>query len=493
MNTHFINRGKIMSTQFLIFIYLLIGYAIAGIGLVHCLLRTKYPQAALGWLAAIILVPYLGAFAYYLFGMNRVDSRAGKLMFAVAKHRHKQMEKIKETVNTAGFVYAFDENEHKIVQVGAKKTPMPRQGGNAITPLYNGDHAYPAMLAAIKAATQEVYLCTYIFKGQKYAKLFADALIDAHKRGIDVRIIVDGLGGMKAFKVYEEMFNAQGIPLEKFIPLKFFPPQFSVNLRIHRKLLLCDNIAFTGGMNISDDNVLADNTSHPIQDLHFKCYGSIVLTLREAFLLDWTFLTGKTENSSPPKPACCGSMDARLIMDGPGSAEEPIQNVICGVIGAAKHSITIFTPYFLPTRELIISLGSAAGRGINVRVVLPEVINHAFVGYAAEHMLPPILQSGVQVYRQPAPFAHTKLILIDDMYTFLGSTNLDPRSLSLNFELNMEVFSYELNGELREYAEKIIAKSKLVSPKDYNFKNSNWKTLIVRLKNAAAWVISPYL
>ena len=99
----------------------------------------------------------------------------------------------------------------------------------------------------------------------------------------------------------------------------------------------------------------------------------------------------------------------------------------------------------------------------------------------------------MQVYRQPAPFAHTKLILIDDMYTFLGSTNLDPRSLSLNFELNMEVFSYELNRELREYAEKIIENSELILPENYHFENSRWGTLATRLKNAAMWVFSPYL
>jgi len=482
-----------MSIQLLIFIYLLLGYIIAGIALVRCLLHTKYPQAALGWAVTIIALPYLGAFFYYIFGMNRVDSRAGKLMFTVAKHRQEHMEKIHETVNASGFAYTFDVTEHKIIQVGAKRSLMPRQGGNEIIPLYNGDDAYPSMLDAIKAAAHAVYFCTYIFKGEKYAKYFTDALIDAHERGVDVRIIVDGIGCMKGFKAYEKLFLAHGVPVKKFIPVRLIPPQLSANLRNHRKLLLCDNVAFTGGINISDGNVLADNSPDSIQDLHFKCHGSVVLTLREAFLLDWVFLTGKEEDFIPMSPDCCGSMDARLIMDGPGSTEEPIQNLICGVIGAAKQSITIFTPYFLPTRELIISLGSAAARGISVRVVLPEVLDNSLVASAAEHMLPPILQSGVRVYRQPSPFAHTKLILIDDMYTFLGSTNLDPRSLSLNFELNMEVFSYELNGELKKYAEKIIDNSKLVLPEHYKFENSNWRTLVVRLKNAAAWVISPYL
>ena len=217
-----------MSVQLLAFIMFVLGYAIAAVALVHCLLRTKYPQAALGWAAAIILLPYLGTFSYYLFGMNRVDSRAGKLMFAVAKHRRTQLEKIKEKVNTSGFAYTFNEQEHDIVKVGSKKTPMPRQGGNEILPLYNGDHAYPLMLDAIRMAKKEVYLCTYIFMGEKYGKFFVDALIDAHNRGVDVRIIVDGIGCMKAFQKHEKRLCAHGVAIEKFIPLRLFPPQVSV-------------------------------------------------------------------------------------------------------------------------------------------------------------------------------------------------------------------------------------------------------------------------
>ncbi len=476
------------------YVLLLIGHIISAIALVHCLLRTKYPQAALGWSAAIILLPYVGAFSYFLFGVNRVDSRAAKLMFSIAKHRSTQLEKINEVIKNTSCGYSFDENEYSIVKVGRKKTPMPRQGGNEIIPLYNGDHAYPLMLEAIRQAKKEVFLCTYIFSGEEVGKKFAQALIDAHKRGVDVRIIVDGMGCGSRFDKFEEMFNRNNIPLQKFIPLKILKLQVSVNLRNHRKLLLCDNVGFTGGMNISDGNLLANNPPKPIQDIHFKCHGSIILTLREAFLMDWAFLAKET---LPDRNFSCqsyGNMDARLIMDGPGSTEEPIQNLICGVIGAAKEKITIFTPYFLPTRELIISLGSAAARGVNVSIVLPEKLDHPFVECAAEHMLPPILQFGINVYRQPKPFAHTKIILIDDIYTFLGSTNLDPRSLSLNFELNMEVFSQSLNRELTQYAEDIIAKSSLVKISDYDFQGkTDFKTLIKRLKNAAAWVISPYL
>ncbi len=475
-------------------IFLLIGHLISIFALVHCLLNTKYPQAALGWSAAIILLPYFGTFSYFLFGINRVDSRAAKLMRKIANHRNSQLLKINEIVKTTPCNYAFNEDEHGIVQVGAKKTPMPRQGGNEITPLYNGDQAYPVMLDAIKQAKNEVFLCTYIFEGEKVGTDFVEALVHAHKRGVDVRVIVDGLACGSKFNKFKELLTSSGVLVEKFIPLELLKLKISVNLRNHRKLLICDNIAFTGGMNISDGNLLNDMPKDPIQDIHFKCLGSIILSLREAFLLDWIFLTNDKMTGIPMSCASVGNMDARLIMDGPGSTDEPIQNLICGVISTAQKRVTIFTPYFLPTRELVIALGSAAARGIKVSVVLPEKLDHPFVECAAEHMLPPILQSGVFVYRQPKPFAHTKIILIDDMYTFLGSTNLDPRSLSLNFELNMEVFSYQLNAELTEYADDIIAKSKMVQKSDYNFTDKkDLCTLVKRLKNAAAWVISPYL
>lgn len=481
-----------MSLQFFIGLFLFIGHIISWIALIHCLFRTKYPQAALGWCAAILLLPFVGAISYYLFGISRVDSRAGRLMQTVAQHRKEHLCQLQGQMRSKLCPCTFDSSD-EIVKVGSKKSLLPRQGGNHIIPLFNGDQAYPIMLDAIKSAKNEVYLCTYIFGGEKYGRLFINELIAAHKRGVDVRVIVDGIGGLSSFNDYEKELKEHNVSVERFIPIQFFPPRFSLNLRNHRKLLLCDSLGFTGGMNIEDSNVLKDNPEHPIQDVHFKCQGPITIAMREAFLLDWIFFTRKLESSKPITLECCGKMDARLVMDGPGSTEEPIQNLICAMISTAKKNVTIFTPYFLPTRELISSLSSAAARGIDVNIVLPETLNHAFVASAAEHMLPPILFAGVNVYRQPAPFAHTKLLLVDDSYTFLGSTNLDPRSLSLNFELNMEVFSKDLNHDLRLYANEIINRSKLVSPNEYIYNKHSLKVFIRRLKNALAWVISPYL
>lgn len=481
-----------MTSLVILIPFLILSYGISLLALVHCLLRTKHPQAALAWSAVIILLPIVGSLTYLIFGLNRIDSRAAKLMAHLAMHRRLQLERIHQTIST-NCNFAYDEQDYEIIRVGNKKPSMPRQSGNTVSPLYNGDEAYPEMLTQIQNASHEILLCTYIFGGKKYGQIFINALIDAKKRGVEVRVIVDGLGSFFTFRQFEKQLLAHSIDVAQFIPPRIFPPQFSINLRNHRKLLICDSTAFTGGMNIDDGNVLATHPKHGIQDVHFKIQGSIVSSLREAFLLDWVFLKGHEAKCDLFLPEYCGNMDARLIMDGPGNADEPIQNLICGVISAAKKDITIFTPYFLPTREITSAITSAIARGVQVTIVLPEKLDHAFVGWACEHILPPLLHRGVQVYRQPPPFAHTKLILIDTIYTLLGSSNLDPRSLSLNFELNMEVFSKELNATLREYTANIISKSTKIAIPRFQFNKLNIHDLLVRLRNAAAWIFSPYL
>lgn len=126
-------------------------------------------------------------------------------------------------------------------------------------------------------------------------------------------------------------------------------------------------------------------------------------------------------------------------MDGPGTPNDPMLDLLCGVVSCARRNVTVLTPYFLPPRELVSALVSAASRGVDVRVILPGTLDHAYVEWCSNHTIPPLLESGVRIFRQPGPFVHTKLLLVDELYICMGSTNLDPRSLSLNFEMNVEV------------------------------------------------------
>ena len=476
----------------LVTVFLIFSYLLAVCAAIHCLLRTKYPQAALAWCGVIFMLPFLGAVLFYLFGVNRIDSRAAKLFNKALEARKKHIESIRQK-HWSPEPTVYSREEFPIMGIGERGQGLACVGGNSVEPLFNGDEAYPKMIEAIDNAKEYVFLSTYIFKGKKSGERFVQALIRAKERGVAVRVIVDGLGSFWGFGMLQRRLRKAQIAVYSFIPFRILPLQMSINLRNHRKLLICDDIAFMGGMNISDENLLAQNPKHPVQDLHFRCTGPIVAGLREAFLLDFAFVTEKEQDMlfRPCKKA--GSMDARLIMDGPGNDDDLIINILCGVFSCAKKDILIINPYFLPTREIISALTSAVLRGVRVRVVLPEKLDHAFVSWAVDHILPGLVKEGIEIYKQPAPFAHTKLVLIDDLYTFLGSTNFDPRSLKLNFELDLEVFSAQLNSWLRSYAETVLSSSQAADFCLFEEAGSAVLCFLKKLRNAAMWIFSPYL
>ena len=482
--------------RWIIPIFFAVGYTIAAAALVHALLKARRPQSALGWAAAIVSLPFIGSLAYFLFGISRVDSRAASLMSDRAARRLKFLSENADLWKNEVFeTPSIDPVHEPIARVGeGKRSSLPLLGGNNVRPLFNGDEAYPVMLESIRRAKREIFLCTYIFEGKLAGEVFAQALTSAVARGVDVRVLLDGMGSF--FSPAWSQLRKGGVKVEAFLPPHLFPPTFSINLRNHRKVLVCDGTAFTGGMNIGDGNLhdaqlyerFGARRFRQIQDVHFLCTGPVAGLLREAFLMDWAFATGQDDTGALLLPPPAGDMDTRIVMDGPGTPSDAMQNLLCGVVSCAKLRVTVFTPYFLPTRELFSAFTSAAGRGVDVRVFLPEKLDHAYVGWAGERTLPLLLDSGVRVFRQPPPFAHTKLFLIDGNYVCMGSTNLDPRSLSLNFELNVEVFSRELCAQLEEYADAILAKSREVTLEELSH-----LSLPRQLRNAAAWIFSPYL
>jgi len=185
------------------------------------------------------------------------------------------------------------------------------------------------------------------------------------------------------------------------------------------------------------------------------------------------------QRSLPPSSnIMSGDSLCRMVLDGPGTEADPLNDLYCGVIGSAQHTVRIMTPYFLPSHELIAALRSAAQRGVS----LP------FVHWASFRLLPVLLEAGVRVWFQPPPFAHTKLLAVDGYYCQIGSANLDARSMRLNFELNMEVFDPEFHTAMALYMDMTIARSREVTLKDLQERH-----LILKLRDAACWLFSPYL
>ncbi len=472
---------------------LIVIHAISWFTVGHALLTKHNPRSALGWSVVALFLPLIGTCIYLTFGIGRAESRAAKLMRTAKLNAAKSQEYLHGGTSQEkppGHLNKkiLNKKIQHLARIGQKICKRSLSGGNDVRPLINGDEAYPQMLSAIENAKEHIYLSTYIFTSGDVAQAFCKGLAQAAKRGVDVRVIVDGLGArLYSFSWPWKKLSDEGVKLAEFLPPRLFPPNFAINLRNHRKVLVADRVGFTGGMNISD-NHLKKHSKFNVQDVHFVCSGPIVSQLREAFLLDWGFCTNDYNTVNQAGDNLCGDVLCRMILDGPGTGRDPLHELIFSIISAATKSICLITPYFLPTHEVVGALKAAAIRGVDVRIILPAKNNLFYVHWASQHLLPTLLESEIRIFYQPPPFAHTKLLIIDDYYTQIGSANLDARSLRLNFELNVECFDSSFTRKMQNYFNYIQSKSTQYTMQDLLKIN-----LPTKLRNAACWVFSPYL
>ena len=371
--------------------------AIAALVTVHILLYKRNVAASVSWIGIAWLSPFLGALLYVTMGINRVKRRAQRL-----RRQRLPMAIAEETLADAAAKDPLTPLEFAI----GRLTGLPSEPGNRIEVLHSGDQAYPRMLAAIAAAEKSVGLVSYIFRADKAGEAFHQALIQAQRRGVEVRVLIDGVGGGYFCSGTYNHLSRAGVPVARFLH-SYFPWRMPfVNLRNHRKVMVVDGrIGFTGGLNIGAENISADKPPFVVLDTHFQLEGPIVEQLTDAFADDWLYTTGEkllTENWFPPLEKA-GQALARVVTSGPDEDMEQIEFVALHAISCAQKSVRVVTPYFLPPDPLTMALGLAALRGIKVDIVLPDHSNHALLDWARRIPLRPLIEAGCRVWLTAPP------------------------------------------------------------------------------------------
>ena len=322
----------------------------------------------------------------------------------------------------------------------------PLVGGNQVVALINGEQIFPAMLGAIRSAQHSVTLETYIYWSGGIGEEFAQALIERARAGVAVHVLVDWWGAEDIRERYRLPMEAAGVQMQIYNPPRL-GSLGRMNARTHRKLMVVDGrIGFTGGVGIADPWLGdAGDPSH-WRDTHFEIRGPVVAQLQAAFMNNWTSASGEVLHGMEYFPVLepVGHQDAQLFTSAAGAEAESIQLMYLVSIAGARRTLRLSMAYFVPddlAREAIVA---AARRGVRVQMVLPgEHMDRQFVRWASRSRWGPLLRAGVEIYEYQPTMYHCKVMIVDELWTSVGSTNFDNRSFTINDEANLNVHDAE--------------------------------------------------
>lgn len=464
---------------------------VAGAGAaVHAAMTKQDVRSAIGWVGLALFSPLFGALAYFVAGINRIRKTR------LSQQRDEAMLVDAALVETPSVDVAPISGPQfaSLKVLGDRVSRFRLLGGNAVRPLAGGDETYPAMLQAIREARHAVAMQSYIFDNDAIGREVAQALIEAHGRGVQVRVLIDAIGAKYSRPPIVRMLARGGVPVARFMtnPLGVLRMPYA-NLRSHRKVLVVDGrVGFTGGMNVRAAFVTALSGAATNVDTHFRVEGPIVTQLMSVFAHDWNFTTHESlpaqpwfdPQAQPPH----GAVPMRCVPSGPDRALGSAHSILLGALAVAQRHVRIQSPYFLPDQPLIGALATAARRGVVVDIVIPGKNNLRLVDYAMTAQLDQVVRTGCRVWRSQGAFDHSKLMTVDDGWAYVGSSNLDPRSLRLNFELDTEIYDVDV---ARWVGARIDAQ--VAGARRQTLEELLQAPFAKRLRNKVIWLATPYL
>ncbi len=433
--------------------------------------RRGRPTAALAWIFALFALPALGGLAWWAFGRTNLER----------KKRRRAKKKRDFTEKRGAPAVAKD-------TIFARQMPERAHGdcvfashGNQVELLLDGPNAFPVLEAAIASATRSIHVEYYIWENDDVGRRLRDHLVERAHAGVAVRVLVDGFGTRNARWLTEPLRQA-GAKVGIFLPSHFTPfraPRF--NFVNHRKVVVVDGaVAFTGGMNIG--NAYATDW----RDTMVRIEGPAVRALDHVFLDDWYFATDELIDDERSGPPSANGIEVAVVASGPDS-EAWIHDAYFIALTQAKRRIWIATPYFIPGPAILAALRTAAGRGVDVRILVPSTSDVTIVKWASRSYYRGLTEAGVHIFEYQG-MVHAKALLTDDDIACIGTANIDSRSFRLSFEVGCFLASAELNEKLASWHASLVQDSVAVTTRSLER-----KPLVQKLGESAAHLFSPLL
>ncbi len=429
-----------MWTVFFISIYLLIALAIV----ISLLLHGAKPSKTLAWLLAIFTIPVGGILLYLLLGRNRRKQKLLQLEkpFSVTTPK----EHIAQTPSTG-------DAHLKLKRLVSKNCGFPVTHGNELFLLKNGKTTFESIFNALKSAQKRIHLQYYIFEDGELAERLLRLFTDKIAQGVQIRMIYDGVGSFSLSKTYLKQLLEIGVEVYPFLPFKFGRFLRSVNYRNHRKIITVDGeIAFTGGINVSDKYLKGDPELGNWNDMHLRLQGPVAKHLDHVFITDWFLVSQKkiTPIPSQTSPIYKDGKQVQVVSGGPDDDFPSVKQVYFTIINTATEYLYITNPYIIPNAAMLQALQTAALSGVDIRIMISEKTDSKIVGWCVRSYFEILLKSGIKIYLFPDGFLHSKIMVSDDAIVTIGTANLDDRSFDQNYEVNAIIYDEGFAKLLKE-------------------------------------------
>ncbi|MDW7994437.1 MAG: cardiolipin synthase [Gemmatales bacterium] len=446
--------------------------------------------AAIAWALTVIALPIIGILLFALFGYNyvyRPIRRRRRLRGIIPKRGRPAPERWRRSAASEDLVPTWNNLGDLGVRLGA----FPPSTGNRVQFYHDTREAFAEMFKAIDQAQHHIHLEYFIVRADKTGDRLLQKLIAKAKEGVEVRLLYDAVGSIRLHTSFVRPLRKAGGRCEAFLTINPLRRRMQVNLRNHRKITVVDGrIAFTGGINIGDEYLGRDPRFGQWRDEHIRLEGPAVAGLQTVFLEDWEFASGERLRGGKyfPRVEPVGEAIVQIVDSGPDQLKNANRELIYAAISLARQRLWIATPYFVPDQGLLDALRLAARLGVEIRVLLPRIADHWLTHYASRSFVDDLLEEGIQFYEYRPGMMHSKMMLVDDAWGYVGSVNLDYRSLRLNFEINCVIHSPAELAELRRGFELDFAESEAIDMT--KFRQRSWPT---RLAENLSRLFAPLL
>ncbi len=459
----------------ILFLYLLI----VVLTIRKTLLQVSNPAKTLSWIMVIVFMPVFGLLLFKIIGRNiRKDKKS------------LQIQPFYNSTNHPIKMDLLPSNKRRLVSLLDQNLSSGISYNNEVLVIKNGEATFNSILLDFEKAKRTIHLDFYIIEGGKIFSNFKEVFKLKIKEGVKIRLVYDAFGtGRKNNSLINEL-EAIGVETKVYMPFNFLTSLSYLNYRNHRKIVIIDSqIAYTGGMNISDKHISSQNTLGLWRDTFVKIVGLAALDFEKVFNSDWAHAGGSLiEIETKQETSDEGGVPVQVIASGPDSPFHGILHEYFTIITDAEDYVYISTPYFVPGESILMALKTAALSGIDVRLMMPYNSDSKWMRWCMFTYLEDLLAAGVKIYLYHKGFLHNKVFISDDIISSIGTANVDERSFETNFEINAIIYDRKTTLDLKSHFFEDIASCELLSLEHFQSRPDRNKIM-----EAVARLTSPIL